>query len=69
MNCEAICKYLLPFISVDASMARQVGATRKGFATVGPDATEGSRIMLLPLRMDEFEDVHLGRGTCKVRNG
>lgn len=59
----------LPFIGVDASMARQVGATRKGFATVGPDAAEGSRIVMLPLRMDKFEDVHLGRGTCKGRNG
>lgn len=57
------------FVGVDASMACQVRATRECFATVDPGAAEWPRILLMPLRMDEFEDVHLGRGTCKGRNG
>lgn len=43
---------VLPLVGVNPSMASKVGASRECFATVCPSAAEGSRIMMLALRMD-----------------
>lgn len=60
---------LLPFVGVDASMASQVGPARERFATMHPCAEERSRIVMMALRMDEFENVHRGRKSQRSNGG